>query len=76
MKMVDIPDDNGTGRKFRLLMADDGDFHLSILKEDERVTRKSVRICNGSGNPRHRKLYYKLSEVFKEAERLGYTSEF
>lgn len=76
MKMVDIPDDNGTGRKVCLLMANDGDFHLSILEEGQRVNRKSVRICDGNGNPRHRELYCKLSEVFKEAERLGYTSEF
>ncbi len=76
MKMVDIPDDNGTGRKVLLLMADDDDFHLSILEQGQRVNRNSVRICDGNGNTRHRELYSKLSEAFSEAERLGYTSEF
>jgi len=72
LNLVEIPDDNGTGRKIKLYLASDGDFHISILERDQIVTRNSVRICDGEGNPKHRNLHNNLYQVYREAKELGY----
>lgn len=72
---VFIPDDNGEGRRVQLFMAGDGDIHISILEQGERLTRKSVRVCTGQGNPKHREIWKALRKVFDEAEKAGYIEE-
>lgn len=72
---VFIPCDDGTGRTLSIYQACDSDFHVSVLPPGHRMSRNSVRICTGQGNPNHRELWKKLSEVFEEALNLGYWKE-
>ena len=70
-KTIDIPCNDGTGNKLRLILGVDSDIWAMVIDENGRGLQKSVRVCTSAGGGRHRETRNALHKVIEAAEKEG-----
>ena len=67
MRRVLIPCEDGSGNKLAITQSDDGDIFVSVIGDNGRGLRNSVRLCTTAGGGQHFKTRLALQKVLKEA---------
>lgn len=67
MRRVLIPCEDGSGKQLVITQSDDGDIFISIIGENGKGLRDSVRLCTAAGGGCHLKTRLALQNVLDEA---------
>lgn len=70
--IVEYDDDNADGFVLRIVRGNDGDFHVTVAPNADKLLevspdwhRASVRVCSYQGGGRHERLYRALAELWR-----------